>query len=279
MLRETATFPAFPQELRRGRSSGHLERTTGTPIRQFKFNAAFTTLELLITIAIVSLLMSLLLPAVLRSRERARTLQCKNNLRQCGIAMHQGSGTGEGMGGIGRGIEAKLEAPGATEKTVIRIFRCPADGGSALVGNRGGTPRYARTNYSGVLGDGRLRGVYKIAFYPPPPHFSAPQLFGVSRQEVTDGLSNTFHFGEQDSEPDDPLHAWWYMPGASCERPPNAKNVDGKKLIDGFRSVHPEAGVNVLLGDGSVRFISDSVDLTVYHALSTIAGGEVVGEF
>jgi len=44
------------------------------------------------------------------------------------------------------------------------------------------------------------------------------------------------------------------------------------------RSRHA-GGVNVALADGSVRFVGDSVDLTVWRALSTRSGGEVVGEF
>jgi len=43
------------------------------------------------------------------------------------------------------------------------------------------------------------------------------------------------------------------------------------------RSRHP-GGVNVLLGDGSVQFITDNVDLTTWRALSTRSGGEVVTE-
>jgi len=157
-----------------------------------------TMVEMLVVIGVIGLLMSLLLPAVQQSRSTARRMQCKNNLRQIGIALH-GFEDAHGFFKTGAPLQAvlpqmdeivlanhleKVSASIAQGIVVEPIpwetpgsYLCPADN----------------------LADGRTHHL-SYAMNGGPTTGGSPVVASTEKRlarDVVDGLSNTAFFSER----------------------------------------------------------------------------------
>ncbi|MEZ6140305.1 MAG: DUF1559 domain-containing protein [Zavarzinella sp.] len=101
---------------------------------------------------------------------------------------------------------------------------------------------------------------------------------------ITDGLSNTLVVGESSNRISQHTGYWGHFnhTTGTCALPLNYKQTNGQPWTIGdwgnnysFHSYHT-GGANFCMGDGSVRFVRDSVDINAYRAAATIAGGETL---
>lgn len=104
---------------------------------------AFTLIELLVVIAIIAVLVALLLPAVQAAREAARRMQCLNNLKQLGLALHNYEST--------NGVLPPQQVVGYTGMTLT--FQSQWGATSRLAPFLELGPLYNAINYSRTTGD------------------------------------------------------------------------------------------------------------------------------
>jgi prepilin-type N-terminal cleavage/methylation domain-containing protein/prepilin-type processing-associated H-X9-DG protein len=261
----------------------------------------FTIIELLASIAIVGVVLAMLLPAVQKARESARKTECKNNLRQMGVALlaHESQ-----YGGLPPGRNADkgrnhswatavlpfLDQSALAENyhwdqawnaalnrnvtdSDLVVFRCP----SALE-NWAGKSDYGGNYGSSLTGltPGFQRGFGWESGTLPPIEIQMPGDYrseGVRFGEVSDGASQTFLVLEDADRPARQGGMWGN--GHNCFAHDNGP-INGQNSHEIF-SRHP-GGAHALFADGSTQFLSESTDLLVLGALATRSQGEVVAQ-
>ena len=232
--------------------------------------SGFTWIELAAVLGVIALLIALLLPAQRRARPAAHRTQCKNNLKQIGLALynyHDAHGAfppAYTVDAGGRRLHSwrtlilpyvdqadlynKVDFSNAWDdpanaevfKTMPQVYNCP----SATV------PQRHTTYLAVVTANSCLRATGSRTL-----------------SEVTDKPAETLMVIEVLQ--DQAVH--WMAPQDADEA-----------ILQSFRSDSKEThtgGRHALLADGAVRFLSQKIDRSTLQALVTATGSETVGEF
>ncbi|WLD15388.1 DUF1559 domain-containing protein [Planctellipticum variicoloris] len=313
---------------------------------QTRLRRGFTLIELLVVIAIIAILIALLLPAVQQAREAARRTECRNILKQWGLALHNYHDTFTrlpyGCMGLNSGTPPAnnmgfhvLLLPYIDQAPLYNQFNFSLNYGSApnlalnansaplffcssarLVDRSSTTAGYWTLNYYGVAGavgpkPAPLTGNYdwNSVAAANTDHGGIATNGLLTRNlslrfgDCTDGLTNTFLMGEISGQTD-PTSGYatsWrpWIQGASNGTGFPTSAATGTAMYSSKNVTHPigkysgyqggtanrlfnnvrfssqhVGGCHFLMGDGSVRFVSENIDFVTYQAAASRGDAE-----
>ena len=201
------------------------------------------------------------------------------------------------QGNLYRQINFKLDvgdpANAAVRSTFLKSFMCPSDQQiTTFTVTDGGSRSWTLAQGSYVA----CNGNDGVDDFTTPPHTGAfvRGIRGYRMADITDGLSNTMFVGDRSvwlsystwvGGPTGAVNPFLQAPGnygaevtlLMCHAGPTGPNTAGVFDADSTWSPHL-LGVPFVFGDGSVHFLTKGIDIPVWMALATCAGGEAVSE-
>lgn len=207
----------------------------------------------------------------------------------------------ESGGVVAGGTTAATNTNLDLSKTLLTVLLCPSDDGptsypSANTFYGCGVTNSARSSYGFSVAAANGGALWASASR------ATRALFGLNSasriRDITDGTSNTVAVVETTLDVDDGETQSWACSShvgqginfaaprginnwrcCSWRSPPNAQFQPGRNGEWGEPGSLHSGGIQVLLGDGSVRFISENIDAVTRTNLARIADGQVLGEF
>jgi prepilin-type N-terminal cleavage/methylation domain-containing protein/prepilin-type processing-associated H-X9-DG protein len=295
-----------------------------------RHRSGFTLVELLVVIAIIGVLVGLLLPAVQAAREAARRMQCSNNLKQQGLAIHNhhdamkyfppgGYNPWGRIGSWATNILPYIEQSNLSQVNrnknvdILRytagpqFFFCPSrrpgdanayQGGRYLMDYASATPgdsvgSWDQYWYGDTWGMNWVGALYKGCIVRGGINENGKWQGGMSKmKDISDGTSSTLLIAEKQLNPKNYYSGDWHDDAGWADgwdpdvvrytaigpQPDAAYGNQGGWEGYRFGSAH-DAGMNALFADGSVRFLSYTIEAKLFNEIGTRDGKEVVPEF
>ncbi|MEQ9409983.1 MAG: DUF1559 domain-containing protein [Fuerstiella sp.] len=304
----------------------------------------FTLIELLVVIAIIAILIALLLPAVQQAREAARRTQCKNHMKQWGLALHN-------YHDVANQFPPSVINPGSNQSTYFQTLDPNYQvrnitGYLLLLPYLEQAPLYNKIDFNLATGPADWHGIggggtqpvldrvsVPIQYCPSDVEYDNPHTYATQNMYTTDNFTRVnYGFVHEDYEYSTTAGRYWTQNKSNArsafginrsariadikdgttntmlmiETPQQKANAAYGPYLQAYVHTHfitpwrrglneqysgnpypyawgagspHEGGCQTLLGDGSVRFLSENMDRNILRAIESIKGSEVVGEF